>query len=51
VTGVNTHFVAGQTLASFGAGVTVNGVTVQSATQATVNVTVQLAARLVVPHR
>ena len=44
VTGVNTHFVAGQTLASFGAGVTVNGVTVQSATQATVNVTVQLAA-------
>jgi hypothetical protein len=44
VTGVNTHFAAGQTLASFGAGVTVTGVTVQSATQATVNVTVQLAA-------
>ena len=44
VTGVNTHFVAGQTLASFGAGVTVNGVTVQSATQASVNVTVLLGA-------
>ena len=36
VTGVYTHFVAGQTLAAFGAGVTVNGVTVQSATQVTV---------------
>ena len=44
VTGVNTHFAVGVTTAAFGPGVTINHVTVTSATQATVNVTVLLAA-------
>jgi Quinohemoprotein amine dehydrogenase, alpha subunit domain III len=44
VTGVNTHFTNGVTTASFGAGVSINQVTVTSATQATVNITVQLSA-------
>lgn len=41
VTGQNTHFVQDVTAASFGSGVTVNGVTVTSATSATVNITIQ----------
>jgi hypothetical protein len=44
ISGVNTHFIAGVTTASFGAGVTINSVTVTSATLATVHVTVQLSA-------
>jgi hypothetical protein len=45
VTGLHTHFVQGQTTASFGAGIAVNGpVTVTNATQATVNITVQPGA-------
>jgi hypothetical protein len=44
VTGDFTHFVQGATAVNFGGGITVNNVTVQSATQATVNVTVQSTA-------
>jgi hypothetical protein len=41
VTGAFTHFVQGTTTASFGTGVTINSVTVNSSTSATVNITVQ----------
>ena len=44
VTGVNTHFAAGTTAASFGPGISINQVTVTSATVATVHLTVSLAA-------
>ncbi|HYC76057.1 MAG TPA: hypothetical protein VEI02_00385, partial [Planctomycetota bacterium] len=46
VTGVGTAFAAGTTTASFGAGVTVNSVTVTSPTTATVNVTVDPGASI-----
>lgn len=39
ITGANTHFVQGSTTVSFGAGVTVNNVTVSSATQLSANIT------------
>jgi uncharacterized repeat protein (TIGR01451 family) len=44
VTAAYTHFTQGLTAASFGGGIVVNAVTVNSATQATVNVTVLPAA-------
>ena len=40
IVGQNTHFVQGTTLASFGAGITVNSLTVNSATSATANITI-----------
>ena len=46
VTGQLTHFVNGTTVASFGAGITVNSVTVSSATQAVVNITIAPGAAL-----
>jgi uncharacterized delta-60 repeat protein len=46
VTGQSTNFVQGTTTASFGAGITVNSTTVQSATQATVDVTIAAGAAL-----
>jgi hypothetical protein len=46
VTGQYTHFTQGQTTANFGTGVTINGVTVNGTTQATVAVTVQGTAAL-----
>ncbi|HEX3744685.1 MAG TPA: hypothetical protein VHW09_12170 [Bryobacteraceae bacterium] len=46
VNGANTSFQQGATTASFGAGVTVNSVTVQSQTSATVNISVDPAATL-----
>jgi hypothetical protein len=46
VYGAFTHFVQGVTIASFGSGVTVNSVTVQNATQATVNVSIAGGAAL-----
>jgi hypothetical protein len=46
VHGTFTHFAQGVTTASFGAGVTVNSVTVQNPTQATVNVTIAAGAGL-----
>jgi 6-phosphogluconolactonase (cycloisomerase 2 family) len=44
VTGQSTHFLQGQTTASFGEGITVNGVTVTSSTSATVNVSIAIGA-------
>ncbi len=41
IVGQNTHFVQGTTVASFGAGITINSLTVNSATSATANITVQ----------
>jgi hypothetical protein len=41
IVGANTHFAAGSTTADFGAGITVNSLTVNSATSATANITVQ----------
>lgn len=41
VLGYNTHFVQGTTLASLGAGITINSVTVNSLTSASVNISVQ----------
>jgi hypothetical protein len=46
VTALYTNFVQGTTTATFGPGITINTVTVTSATQATVNVTVQQTAPL-----
>ena len=46
ITGQNTHFVQGTTVASFGAGITINSLTVNSATSATANLTVQNGAAL-----
>src|SRR4051812_9266400 len=40
IVGQNTNFVQGTTVATFGAGITVNGLTVNSATSATANITV-----------
>jgi bacillolysin len=52
VTGQYTHFVQGQTVASFGAGITVNSTIVADATHATANVTIAgnatLGARTVI---
>ena len=45
VTGQSTHFVQGVTTATFGGGVIVNTVTVNSPTSATVNITIQHFAR------
>ena len=44
ITGQNTNFVQGTTVASFGAGITVNSLTVNSATTATANITIQEGA-------
>jgi hypothetical protein len=44
IVGQNTHFVQGTTVANFGAGITVNSLTVNSATSATANITVQPTA-------
>jgi hypothetical protein len=44
IVGQNTNFVQGTTVASFGAGITVNSLTVNSATSATANITIQGAA-------
>ncbi len=44
VTGQNTHFAQGTTIASFGAGTTVNSLTVTSATSATANITIAAGA-------
>ena len=44
VSGVNTSFIDGVTAAAFGPGITVNSVSVQSATSATVNITVSTGA-------
>ena len=44
ITGQYTHFVQGTTTASFGAGITINSVTVSSATAATVNLSVDPGA-------
>jgi hypothetical protein len=41
IVGQNTSFVQGTTVASFGAGITINSLTVNSATSATANITVQ----------
>src|SRR5205823_1261244 len=46
VTGQLTHFVQGTTTATFGAGIAVNSITVGSATSATVNITIDVAAAL-----
>ena len=46
VTGQNTHFVSGTTTAYFGTDITVNSVTVSSATSATVNITISPIAAL-----
>ncbi len=40
IVGLNTHFVQGTTTASFGAGITVNSLTVTSATTATANISI-----------
>ena len=44
IVGLNTNFVQGTTVASFGAGVTINSLTVNSSTSATANITVQANA-------
>ena len=44
ITGRYTHFVNGTTTASFGAGITINAVTVTSPTQATVNLSIGASA-------
>ena len=44
LTGQNTHFLAGTTTVEFGSGITVNSVTVESATSATVNITISPTA-------
>jgi hypothetical protein len=41
IVGQNTNFVQGTTVASFGAGITINSLTVNSSTSATANITVQ----------
>ena len=46
ITGFNTHFASGQTTIDFGAGVSVNSLTVASLTTATANVTVTAGATL-----
>ncbi len=46
LTGLSTHFVQGQTSASFGAGITVIGTTVNDAARATVTVAIDSAAAL-----
>jgi hypothetical protein len=46
VSGGLTHFAQGMTTANFGGGVTINSVTVQSATRATVNISIAPAAEL-----
>jgi bacillolysin len=46
VTGDSTHFVQGQSFATFGPGITVNSTTVTDATHATVNVTIASNAAL-----
>src|SRR5579864_7476793 len=46
IVGQNTNFVQGTTVASFGAGITINSLTVNSATSATANITVQNNAAL-----
>ena len=49
LTGQSTHFVQGLTAANFGAGITVNGITVTDATHATANISIcrqRLARRL-----
>jgi hypothetical protein len=46
LTGQFTHFAQGTTIASFGIGITVNSLTVNSATSATANITVQNNATL-----
>jgi hypothetical protein len=46
IIGQNTSFVQGITVTSFGAGITVNSLTVNSATSATANITVQSGAAL-----
>jgi YVTN family beta-propeller protein len=46
LTGQTTHFVQGQSTASFGSGITVNGTTVTDATHATANITIPLNAQL-----
>jgi bacillolysin len=46
LTGQTTHFVQGQSTASFGSGITVNGTTVTDATHATANITIPLNAEV-----
>jgi bacillolysin len=46
LTGASTHFLQGQTVASFGSLITVNSTTVTDATHATANVTIAAAAAL-----
>ena len=46
LTGQFTHWVQGTTVASFGAGITINSLTVNTATSATANITVQNGASL-----
>jgi hypothetical protein len=46
IVGQNTNFVQGTTIANFGAGITVNSLTVNSATSATANITIQNGATL-----
>ncbi len=46
LTGQTTHFVQGQSTASFGNGITVNGTTVTDATHATANITIAANAQL-----
>ncbi len=46
LTGQTTHFVQGQSTASFGAGITVNNTTVTDATHATANITIAANAQL-----
>jgi hypothetical protein len=46
IIGVNTHFAQGSTGVDFGAGITVNGVTVTSSTSLTADITVQNSATL-----
>ena len=46
LTGESTHFIQGQTMASFGPGITVNSTTVTDATHATANVSIDVNAAL-----
>jgi hypothetical protein len=46
IAGQNTNFMQGATVASFGVGITINSLTVSSATSATANITVQNGAAL-----
>jgi hypothetical protein len=46
LTGLNTHFANGTSTASFGAGITVNSLTVSDATDAVANITISLSATI-----